>query len=118
MPASKGVWIPVREVWPHAADLDADTTFDDVPHELCAAPVNDVAAALRIRRLLPHRTFTAPGTSGRRHGGGLGAGRTGAERPHLGPAVPGRYGDDADGGVAGREVAAQLLDPEREVLAL
>jgi maleylpyruvate isomerase len=35
----------VREVWVHAVDLNIDTSFDDVPHDVCAPLVDDVAAS-------------------------------------------------------------------------
>ncbi|CAM5306433.1 maleylpyruvate isomerase family mycothiol-dependent enzyme [Streptomyces coeruleorubidus] len=48
VPASQVPWMRVREVWVHTVDLNI-TTFDDVPHEVCAALVDDVAAAFRAR---------------------------------------------------------------------
>jgi maleylpyruvate isomerase len=39
----------VREVWVHAVDLGTETSLDDVPHEVCAALVDDVATAVRAR---------------------------------------------------------------------
>ncbi|MFH8658165.1 maleylpyruvate isomerase family mycothiol-dependent enzyme [Streptomyces afghaniensis] len=42
-------WMRVREVWVHAVDLDTGTSFDDVPPEVCAALVDDVAAGFRAR---------------------------------------------------------------------
>lgn len=49
MPASQVPWMRAREVWIHAVDLDIDTSFDDVPHDMCAALVDDVAASFRAR---------------------------------------------------------------------
>jgi maleylpyruvate isomerase len=49
VPASQVPWMRAREVWVHAVDLDADTSFDDVPHDMCAALVDDVAASFRGR---------------------------------------------------------------------
>lgn len=49
VPASQVPWMRAREVWVHAVDLDADTTFDDVPHDMCAALVDDVAASFQGR---------------------------------------------------------------------
>lgn len=48
MPASHVPWMRVREVWVHTVDLNL-TTFDDVPHEVCVALVDDVAATFRTR---------------------------------------------------------------------
>ncbi|CAM5694994.1 maleylpyruvate isomerase family mycothiol-dependent enzyme [Streptomyces griseorubiginosus] len=53
VPASQVPWMRVREVWVHAVDLDIDTSFDDVPHDVCAALVDDVAASLRGRTDCP-----------------------------------------------------------------
>ncbi|WP_405512991.1 maleylpyruvate isomerase family mycothiol-dependent enzyme [Streptomyces canus] len=47
--ASQVPWMRAREVWIHAVDLDIDTSFDDVPHDMCAALVDDVAASFRAR---------------------------------------------------------------------
>ncbi|WP_405530535.1 maleylpyruvate isomerase family mycothiol-dependent enzyme [Streptomyces canus] len=49
VPASEVPWMRAREVWIHAVDLDIDTGFDDVPHDMCAALVDDVAASFRGR---------------------------------------------------------------------
>ncbi|MER7561628.1 maleylpyruvate isomerase family mycothiol-dependent enzyme [Streptomyces sp. NPDC097941] len=49
VPASQVPWMRVREVWVHAVDLSVDTSFDDVPHDVCAALVDDVAASFRGR---------------------------------------------------------------------
>ncbi|WSQ13740.1 maleylpyruvate isomerase family mycothiol-dependent enzyme [Streptomyces sp. NBC_01231] len=49
VPASQVPWMRVREVWVHAVDLNIDTTFDDVPHDVCAALLDDVTAAFRAR---------------------------------------------------------------------
>nr|WSZ12324.1 maleylpyruvate isomerase family mycothiol-dependent enzyme [Streptomyces canus] len=49
VPASQVPWMRAREVWIHAVDLDIDTSFDDVPHDMCAALVDDVAASFRGR---------------------------------------------------------------------
>ncbi|MDX3070760.1 hypothetical protein PV518_53110 [Streptomyces sp. ND04-05B] len=49
MPLSQVPWMRVREVWVHAVDLNIDTSFDDVPRDVCAALVDDVAASLRGR---------------------------------------------------------------------
>lgn len=46
VPASEVPWMRVREVWVHTVDLNV-TTFDDVPHEVCVALVDDVATAFR-----------------------------------------------------------------------
>ncbi|MER6282408.1 maleylpyruvate isomerase family mycothiol-dependent enzyme [Streptomyces sviceus] len=49
VPATQVPWMRAREVWIHAVDLDIDTSFDDVPHDMCAALVDDVAASFRGR---------------------------------------------------------------------
>ncbi|WP_327187091.1 maleylpyruvate isomerase family mycothiol-dependent enzyme [Streptomyces sp. NBC_01334] len=53
VPVSQVPWMRVREVWVHAVDLNIDTSFDDVPHEVCAGLVDDVAASFPGR---PDRT--------------------------------------------------------------
>ncbi|MEU5592661.1 maleylpyruvate isomerase family mycothiol-dependent enzyme [Streptomyces sp. NPDC020298] len=53
VPASQVPWMRAREVWVHTVDLNADTTFDDVPHEVCTALVDDVATAFRARTDVP-----------------------------------------------------------------
>ncbi|MFE3850362.1 maleylpyruvate isomerase family mycothiol-dependent enzyme [Streptomyces griseorubiginosus] len=53
VPVREVPWMRVREVWVHAVDLDNGTSFDDVPREVCAALVDDVAAGLRARTDLP-----------------------------------------------------------------
>ncbi|WP_328508020.1 maleylpyruvate isomerase family mycothiol-dependent enzyme [Streptomyces sp. NBC_00391] len=45
--ASEVPWMRVREMWVHTVDLNTGTTFDDVPREVCAALIDDVAAAFR-----------------------------------------------------------------------
>ncbi|MER7178569.1 maleylpyruvate isomerase family mycothiol-dependent enzyme [Streptomyces hyaluromycini] len=47
--ASEVPWMRVREVWVHTVDLDAGTGFGDVPREVCAGLVDDVAAAFHAR---------------------------------------------------------------------
>ncbi|MFI9169193.1 maleylpyruvate isomerase family mycothiol-dependent enzyme [Streptomyces lincolnensis] len=49
VPAAQVPWMRVREVWVHAVDLNVGTSFDDVPHDVCAALVDDVAASFRGR---------------------------------------------------------------------
>ncbi|MCX5366810.1 maleylpyruvate isomerase family mycothiol-dependent enzyme [Streptomyces sp. NBC_00124] len=49
VPASQVPWMRVREVWVHAVDLNVDTSFDDVPHEVCGALLDDVTGAFRAR---------------------------------------------------------------------
>ncbi|MFI1506180.1 maleylpyruvate isomerase family mycothiol-dependent enzyme [Streptomyces sp. NPDC020597] len=49
VPVSQVPWMRVREVWVHAVDLNIDTSFDDVPHDVCSALVDDVTASLRGR---------------------------------------------------------------------
>ncbi|WP_435283496.1 maleylpyruvate isomerase family mycothiol-dependent enzyme [Streptomyces koelreuteriae] len=53
VPASQVAWMRVREVWVHAVDLGADTTFDAVPRDVCAALIDDVVTAFRARRDFP-----------------------------------------------------------------
>ncbi|MDF9811752.1 maleylpyruvate isomerase family mycothiol-dependent enzyme [Streptomyces sp. SPB162] len=49
VPVSLVPWMRVREVWVHAVDLNIDTSFDDVPHDVCVALVDDVAASFQDR---------------------------------------------------------------------
>ncbi|MFG3028939.1 maleylpyruvate isomerase family mycothiol-dependent enzyme [Streptomyces sp. NPDC048253] len=49
VPVSQVPWMRVREVWVHAVDLNIDTSFDDVPHDVCAALVDDVASSFAGR---------------------------------------------------------------------
>ncbi len=63
VPASQVPWMRVREVWVHAVDavdLNIDTTFDDVPHEVCNALLDDVAAAFRAHPDCPLVELRAP----------------------------------------------------------
>ncbi|MGA5200488.1 maleylpyruvate isomerase family mycothiol-dependent enzyme [Streptomyces variegatus] len=53
VPVREVPWMRVREVWVHAVDLDTGISFDDVPRELCAALVDDVAAGFRARTDFP-----------------------------------------------------------------
>ncbi|MBE4734008.1 maleylpyruvate isomerase family mycothiol-dependent enzyme [Streptomyces caniscabiei] len=53
VPVREVPWMRVREVWVHAVDLDTGTSFDDIPREVCAALVDDVAAGLRARTDMP-----------------------------------------------------------------
>ncbi|ELP69810.1 maleylpyruvate isomerase family mycothiol-dependent enzyme [Streptomyces turgidiscabies] len=53
VPVREVPWMRVREVWVHAVDLDNGTSFDDVPREVCAALVDDVAAGFRARTDMP-----------------------------------------------------------------
>ncbi|MEV0219826.1 maleylpyruvate isomerase family mycothiol-dependent enzyme [Streptomyces sp. NPDC050704] len=61
VPASQVPWMRVREVWVHAVDLNTGTTFDDVPHEVCAALLDDVTAAFRARSDCPPVELRAEG---------------------------------------------------------
>ncbi|MFC9503775.1 maleylpyruvate isomerase family mycothiol-dependent enzyme [Streptomyces sp. NPDC057002] len=54
-------WMRVREVWVHAVDLNTGTGFDDVPREVCAALVDDVAAGFRARTGFPPVELRADG---------------------------------------------------------
>ncbi|KUN29348.1 hypothetical protein AQJ23_00760 [Streptomyces antibioticus] len=49
VPASQVPWMRVREVWVHAVDLNVDATFDEIPHDVCAALIDDVAGSFRDR---------------------------------------------------------------------
>ncbi|WP_086563039.1 maleylpyruvate isomerase family mycothiol-dependent enzyme [Streptomyces africanus] len=57
VPASQVPWMRVREVWIHAVDLNIDTSFDDVPREVCAALLDDVTATFRARPDCPPVTL-------------------------------------------------------------
>ncbi|MEH0448406.1 maleylpyruvate isomerase family mycothiol-dependent enzyme [Streptomyces sp. B21-102] len=49
VPASQVPWMRVREVWVHTVDMDMGASFDDVPHDVCVALVDDVAASFQGR---------------------------------------------------------------------
>lgn len=53
VPVSEVPWMRAREVWVHAVDLNVGTSFDDVPREVCAGLVDDVAAGFRARTDFP-----------------------------------------------------------------
>ncbi|MEU9331488.1 maleylpyruvate isomerase family mycothiol-dependent enzyme [Streptomyces canus] len=53
VPVREVPWMRVREVCVHAVDLDTGTSFDDVPREVCAALLDDVAAGFRARTDIP-----------------------------------------------------------------
>jgi maleylpyruvate isomerase len=53
VPASEVPWMRVREVWVHAVDLSTGTAFDDIPRDVCAGLVDDVAGAFRARTDFP-----------------------------------------------------------------
>ncbi|MEU3936528.1 maleylpyruvate isomerase family mycothiol-dependent enzyme [Streptomyces sp. NPDC029044] len=53
VPVREVPWMRVREVWVHAVDLDTGCGFTDVPREVCAALVDDVAAGFRARTDFP-----------------------------------------------------------------
>lgn len=53
VPVSEAAWMRVREVWVHSVDLDVHTTFDDVPWEVCAALLDDVATSFAARADAP-----------------------------------------------------------------
>jgi uncharacterized protein (TIGR03083 family) len=44
VPASEVPWMRAREVWVHAVDLGAESTFDDQPEDFLAALADDVVA--------------------------------------------------------------------------
>ncbi len=49
IPGAEAPWMRVKEVWIHAADLNAPARFDDLPAPLVDALLDDVAAALSAR---------------------------------------------------------------------
>ncbi|MER7690363.1 maleylpyruvate isomerase family mycothiol-dependent enzyme [Streptomyces sp. NPDC097610] len=48
VPVSEVAWMRVREVWVHTVDLNI-STFDEVPPEVCAALLDDVAVSFQNR---------------------------------------------------------------------
>jgi len=59
VPAAQVPWMRSREVWVHAADLDADVTFPDVPDDVLAALVDDVFVSWHRRGAVPDVTIVA-----------------------------------------------------------
>lgn len=59
VPVSEVAWMRAREVWVHAVDLGAGVDFDAIPHEICAALLDDIAAAFRTRPEPPSVALTA-----------------------------------------------------------
>ncbi|MGW1675430.1 maleylpyruvate isomerase family mycothiol-dependent enzyme [Streptomyces sp. NPDC002324] len=64
VPVSEVPWMRLREVWVHAVDLAAGTSFAAVPRAVCAALVDDVAGTFHARRDFPPVKLQA-GSSGR-----------------------------------------------------
>ncbi|KAB8191520.1 maleylpyruvate isomerase family mycothiol-dependent enzyme [Nonomuraea phyllanthi] len=62
VPASEVVWMRTREVWVHAADLDAGTSLRDVPADVLRALAGDAAAAMSARPDAPRAALTATDT--------------------------------------------------------
>lgn len=60
VPATEIPWMRTREVAVHAVDLEAGLSFDDLPVDLCAALVADVAALRSRRGDGPALTLTTP----------------------------------------------------------
>lgn len=59
VPATEIVWMRTREVAVHAVDLDTGLSFDDLPADLCAALVADVAALRSTRADGPALALTS-----------------------------------------------------------
>jgi maleylpyruvate isomerase len=57
VPAAEVPWMRCREVWVHAADLDAGAWFDDIPDDVLAALIDDVTYMWRRRNETPEGTF-------------------------------------------------------------
>lgn len=49
VPAREVAWMRVREVWVHAVDLDAGTTFAAVPHDVAEALLDDALGSIGRR---------------------------------------------------------------------
>lgn len=60
VPAAVVPWMRVREVTVHLVDLDLGVGFDDLPPEVCAALVEDVAALRSTRGDGPALSLRAP----------------------------------------------------------
>ncbi|MEO3875672.1 maleylpyruvate isomerase family mycothiol-dependent enzyme [Nonomuraea sp. B12E4] len=65
VPASEVVWMRTREVWVHAADLDAGTSLRDVPADVLRALAGDAAAAFAANAEAPRVTLIAADTGDR-----------------------------------------------------
>lgn len=74
-PASEIPWMRAREVWVHAVDLDAGTTFDDLPDAFLTALLGDVAARRSSVGTGPALALTATDTGGTWQVSGTGARR-------------------------------------------
>lgn len=61
VPATEITWMRTREVAVHAVDLDAGLSFGDLPADLCAALVGDVAALRSKHADGPALTLTSTG---------------------------------------------------------
>lgn len=95
VPASEVLWMRCREVWVHAVDLDAGSSFRDMPGDVLSALVGDVLRIWQRRDEAPEVTLTS-GT------GNWGAGpvTVAGELPDLAAWVTGRSPADrltADG---------------------
>jgi maleylpyruvate isomerase len=60
IPARVVPWMRVKEVVVHAVDLDAGTTFADLPDDVCGALVGDVAELRSARGDGPALRLSAP----------------------------------------------------------
>lgn len=58
VPASEVPWMRTREVWVHAVDLDAGTTFADLPSPVTEALLDDAIRALAARDGVPRLTVS------------------------------------------------------------
>jgi len=61
VPAAKVPWMRCREVWVHAADLDAAIGFRDIPDDVLAALVDDVTGTWHRRSQNPALALATPG---------------------------------------------------------
>jgi maleylpyruvate isomerase len=72
VPATEIPWLRAREVWVHAADLGAGTTFGDMPPEFLTELLDDVAARRAAQGTGPALSLTATDTGGTWHVAGTG----------------------------------------------
>ena len=61
VPAAEVPWMRCREVWVHAADLDAGIGFRDIPSDVLAALVDDVTGTWHRRDQNPGLAVAGPG---------------------------------------------------------
>lgn len=95
VPASEVPWMRVREVWVHGVDLDAGSSFSDVPADILGALVDDITAMWARRGETPPLRFSAAGRTW-----GSGPATVSGELPDLAAWLTGRAGTDrlrADG---------------------